>query len=229
MNLRTVALLMSIERKSGRLLRGQRLTRYRERRFLKNWPYWLALVIGIGGGSLVSWFYTIESIDSNAAYLFQQGALSFFLSLPTLVLIYSLVFTMMGQIQKSGIKATSQVPYWLPITWREHTLASILANMLGFPLASVLAIASAILLVSVFAGLIPAAVTASLAMCAAAFMASATTEVLRILQMRFIGAIYKSTGKAAVWVRFAGSLAFFVVFYVLYFSVVGSGSFTFIQ
>jgi len=66
--------------------------------------------------------------------------------------------------------------------------------------------------------------------CAAAFIASATTEILRILQVRFIGAVYKSTGRAAVWVRFVGSLLFFVIFYVLYFYIVsGSGAITFIQ
>ena len=229
MNWKTVALLISVERKSGRLLRGQRLTRYRENRFLAHWVYWVAFAIGLLVGGLVGRFYMAVSADPNIAMQFQQGAVSLFLSLPTLVLIYSLVFTMLGQIQRSGVKATSQVPYWLPITWQEHTLASVLANMLGFPIASVLAIASAIILFSVFAGLAVPAVMTSLAMSAAAFMASATTETFRILQVRFIGAVYKSTGRAAVWVRFMGSLAFFVVFYILYFSVVGSGSLTFIQ
>jgi hypothetical protein len=74
------------------------------------------------------------------------------------------------------------------------------------------------------------AIASTLAVFAAAFMASTTTEVLRILQMRFIGAVYKSTGRAAVWVRFVGSLLFFVIFYVVYFYIVsGSGALTFIQ
>jgi hypothetical protein len=175
-------------------------------------------------------FYNSISADPTFSVQFQQAALSVFLSLPTLVLIYSLIFTMMGQIQRSGVKASSQVPYWLPITWQEHTLASILATMLGFPLASILFIASAIIVFSVSAGLVLQAVMASLAICAAAFMASATTEVFRILQVRFIGAVYKSSGRAAIWVRFAGSLLFFVAFYILYFTVVsGSGALTFIQ
>ena len=59
-------------------------------------------------------------------------------------------------------------------------------------------------------------------------MASVTTEILRVIQMRFIGAVYKSSGRAAIWVRFIGSLFFFVVFYILYFYVIyGSGSVTF--
>jgi hypothetical protein len=151
-------------------------------------------------------------------------------SLPTLVLIYSLVFTMLSQIQRSGIKATSQVPYWLPITWQEHTLASVLANMMGFPLISIVGITAGIIVFAGFAGFVVAAVLASLAMVAASFMASATTEIFRVLQVRFVGAVYKSTGRAAIWVRFAGSLIFFLLFYIAYFSIVyGSGAVTFIQ
>jgi hypothetical protein len=83
---------------------------------------------------------------------------------------------------------------------------------------------------SVFIGQVPEAVLTLLAVCGAVFMASATTEVFRILQVRFIGAVYKSTGRAAVWVRFVGSLIFFIVFYVAYFYVTsGAGAVTFIQ
>jgi hypothetical protein len=161
---------------------------------------------------------------------FKDAALSIFLSLPTLVLIYSVVFTLFQQIQRSGVRASSQVPYWLPVTWQEHTLASILASLMGLPLASVVLIATAIITFSPFGGLVFPAVATSVAVFAAAFMASATTEVFRILQVRFIGAVYKSTGRAAVWVRFAGSIVFFIVFYILYFYVFyGSGIVTFIQ
>jgi hypothetical protein len=61
-------------------------------------------------------------------------------------------------------------------------------------------------------------------------MASATTEIFRILQVRFVGAVYKSTGRAAIWVRFIGSLLFFMVFYLIYFYVVlGQGLLMFVQ
>jgi hypothetical protein len=137
---------------------------------------------------------------------------------------------MMQQIQRSGVKSSSQVPYWLPITWQEHALASILASLLGFPLASIVFIGSAIIVFSIFIGQVFAAMLTVLAALAAAFMASAITEVYRILQVRFIGAVYKSTGRAAVWVRFAGSLLFFIVFYAGYFYVTyGAGALTFIQ
>ncbi len=67
-------------------------------------------------------------------------------------------------------------------------------------------------------------------MLCAAFMASATTEVFRVLQVRFTGAVYRSSGRAAVWVRFAGSLLFFIIFYVIYFYITsGANTLGFIQ
>jgi hypothetical protein len=230
MNWKNVLNLMQVERKSSRLIRGKKLTKYRENRFLAYWPYWLALALGIAGGVLVGVIYNFATTaDPELLNLFQEGTVSLFFSLPTLVLVYSLVFTMMQQIRLSGVKTSSQVPYWLPVTWQEHTMASILASLMGFPLASVVFITSIITVFSVFIGQIPAAVLTSLAVFAAAFMASATTEILRILQVRFIGAVYKSSGRAAVWVRFAGSLLFFIVFYIGYFYVTSGGAVTVIQ
>jgi len=230
MNWKNVLSLMHVERKAGRLIRGRKITKYRESGFLAYWPYWVGLALGIVTGVLAGILYDFVSVaDPELFILFQEAVLGIFLSLPTLVLVYSLVFTMMQQIQRSGVRASSQVPYWLPVTWQEHTLASILASLLGFPLASVVFITSAITIFSVFIGQVLPAVMASLAVFAAAFMASAITEVLRILQVRFIGAVYKSSGRAAVWVRFIGSLLFFLVFYIIYFYMTSGGAATFIQ
>ena len=232
MNWKNVAFLVGVERKSGRLIRGQRLTRYRENKFMAYAFYLIALGLGAVIGALAGNFYSTAIVfaDPTLASQLQPLVLSVFVALPTIVLIYSIVFAMLSQIQRSGIKTTTQAPYWLPITWQEHTLASILANMLGFPLISITGIAAGIVAFGIFAGMIVPAVLASVAMIASAFMASATTEVFRILQVRFIGAVYKTTGRAAVWVRFAGSLVFFLLFYIVYFSVVyGSGAITFVQ
>jgi hypothetical protein len=231
MNWKNVLTLMQVDRKSGRLIRGKKSTKYRENKFFAYWAYWVALAIGVAVGILVCVVYNFVSASDPALLsLFQQGTLSLFLSLPTLVLIYNLVFTMMQQIQRSGVRFSTQVPYWLPITWQEHALASILANLLGFPFASIILIGSAILIFSIVIGQVLAAVLTVLAVCAAAFMASAITEVFRILQVRFIGAVYKSSGRAAVWVRFAGSILFFIIFYAGYFYVTsGTGALTFIQ
>jgi hypothetical protein len=231
MNWKNVLILMQVDRKSGRLIRGKRLTRYSENKFFAYWPYWTALALGLAVAALVGFAYNSLAVGNpDIQAQFQLGALSLFLSLPTLVLIYSLVFTMMQQIQRSGVRFSSEAPYWLPVTWQEHTLASILANLMGFPLASIVFIGSAIIVSSVFIGQGLTAVLTLLAVGGAVFMASATTEVFRILQVRFIGAVYKSTGRAAVWVRFVGSLIFFILFYIAYFYVTsGAGAITFIQ
>jgi hypothetical protein len=231
MNWKNVISLMQVDRKSGRLIRGRKVTRYHENRFFAYWPYWTALAIGLAAGFLAGFGYNaFAASDASAVSGFRDGALSLFFSLPTLVLVYSLVFTLLQQIQRSGVRAQAEVPYWLPVTWEEHTLASILASLSGFSLASVVFIATALMVFSPFIGLVIPAVATSLAVFGAAFMASATTEVFRILQVRFIGAVYRSTGRAAVWVRFAGSLGFFAVFYIIYFYVIyGSGLVTFVQ
>jgi hypothetical protein len=221
MNWKNVVHLMRVDMKSGRLLRGQRLTKYRESRFFTYIVYGVALTLGLTAGALAGVFYrSASAADMSLALLVTEGMLILFPLLPTLVLIYSLVFTMMQEIQRSGIKLSSQAPYWLPITWEEHTLASVLANLLGLPLISIVFIASAVTVFSTFTGQVLPAVSTIPAMCAAAFMASSTTEIFRLLQVRFIGAVYKSTGRAAVWVRFVGSLLFFLVFYIVYFYVV---------
>lgn len=117
MNWKNVVHLIRVDRKSGRLIRGRRLTRYRERRIFTYLLYGGALVLGllagIGGGFT---YQTVSAIDPQNKVLFDQAVPSLFLSLPTLVLIYSIVFTMMQQIQRSGVKFSIQAPYWLPIS-----------------------------------------------------------------------------------------------------------------
>jgi hypothetical protein len=234
MNWRNVLYLLRVERKSGRLIRGVKATHYREYGILAYWPYWVAAIIGIliglGANFLVSAVYSDPSSFPGGLPPLSDAALGFFVSMPTLILILSLVFTMFQQIQISGAKQTSQVMYWLPITWQEHTLASILSNLLGLPLALVVGFASGIIVFAAFNGLIVAALLTTLALFAAAFIGSSTTEIARVVQVRFIGAVYKSSGRAAVWVRLIGSLAFFLILYLVWFSLfTGDGSITFIQ
>ncbi len=230
MNWKNVLFLMQVERKSGRLLRGIKATKYRENTFLAYWPYWTAAIIGVLGGLLANYITSI--IYSTAAIpslpSLSNEALSVFVVLPTIVLVISLVFTLLQQIQLSGIKATTQVMYWLPVTWQEHTMASIFANLLGLPIGIVLGLTSGIIVFSIFNGLILQALLTALSLFAAAFMASSITEILRVLQVRFVGAVYKSSGRAAIWVRFIGSLLFFIIFYILYFYLT-SGFTSFLQ
>jgi hypothetical protein len=229
MNWKNVLRLISVDIKAGRLIRGQRLRRYRERRFFQYLLYGGACILGLAIGIGVGSVYTGVT-DQALRDLFYQGARSLFLSFPSLVLIFSLVFTMMGQIQRMGVRASLQPPYWLPITWEEHTLASTLASLIGVPLASLILFSSAIATISIYLEQLPLATLTIFALPASAFIASTTTEIFRILQVRLIGAVYKSTGKAAIWVRFLGSMIFLVVFYVVWFAFTsGTGSIALIQ
>ncbi len=222
MNWKNVLFLLRVERKSGRLIRGIKTTRYRENGYLVYWPYYLAIIIGVIGGILAN---TLASLAYSSGLppgtpSLGEVAVTFFVATPTIVLIFCVVLTLLQQIQLSGVKAATQVMYWLPITWQENTLASILANLLGFPLGVALGFASGIIAFSAFNGLILQALLTALALFASAFMASALTEIIRILQVRFTGAVYKSSGRAAVWIRFIGLILFITIFYILYSLVV---------
>jgi hypothetical protein len=232
MNWKTVRHLISVERKSGRLLRGQNPIKYNVKRsaFYGRLWYVLAILTGLAIGFSAGYLYNMLSTDPALQAMINEYYIGFLAGLPTIVLIFSLVFTMLQQIQRSGVRFARQVPYWLPITWEEHTLAAILAELLGFPLISVGIISSAILVFSLYAGQILLTIGSVAAMLAAAFTASATTEILRIIQVRFIGSVYKSTGKAAVWVRFVGMLLFFLLFYLVFFGfTTGTNSLIFLQ
>jgi len=222
MNWRTIRYLVSIERKSERLLRGVKATKYRERGILAYWLYWVAAILGIVGGYLAT--VLVDLIYSSPEQIMVEPldvmATSVFIALPTMIMLLCIVFTMWQQIQLAGMKATRVINYWLPITWQEHTIASIISNLLGLPLALVIGFSAGILVFAVANGLILAGILTSLMMFGAAFIGSTTTEIVRIVQTRLTGAVYKSSGKSAVWVRFIGTLIFFAIFYVAYFVII---------
>ncbi len=218
MKWRNVLRLVSVDVKSGRLIHGQRFRRFRENRILQYVIYGGSCLLGIAVGWLFGTLYnnpTFTSPDMKSLILL--GAEKFFIAAPTIVLTYSLIFTMMSQIQRAGVQSSIQPPYWLPITWGEHTLASILANLMGIQLAILISFISGISVFSVFIGRVSLAVLTVFALLAISFVASATTEIFRVLQVRLAGAVYKSSGKAAIWVRFFGSILFFLAFYIIYF------------
>ena len=170
MNWKNVLYLLRVERKSGRLIRGIKATRYRENSFIAYWPYWVAAILGVIGGVLAD--IVASATYSGGAPKGLQPlnvvALNFYSVLPTLVLGFSIVFSFLQQIQLAG-KASSQVMYWLPITWQEHTLASILANLLGLPVAIVVGLSSGLIVFSVVNGLILQALLTIIILFAAAF------------------------------------------------------------
>jgi hypothetical protein len=229
MNWKNVLYLLRVERKSGRLIRGIKATRYRENTFIAYWPYWVAAILGVLGGlgaSVIAHAVYSSGVPTGLKPLSVE-ALSFFSVLPTLVLGIGIVFSFFQQIQLAG-KASSQVMYWLPITWQENTLASILANLLGLPAAVVVGLSFGLIVFAVFNGLILQALLTVVILFAAVFFASSITEILRVLQVRFTGAVYKSSGRAAIWLRLIGSLLVIVIFYIIYFYVI-SGTSTFIS
>ncbi|MCK4722628.1 MAG: hypothetical protein KAT75_04960, partial [Dehalococcoidia bacterium] len=123
MNWKNVLLLISADVKSYRLVSGERFRRFRENRFFTYALYVGACVFGVAIGWLVGNFYSGME-DPQLKGLLLQQAINFFLSLPTLALLYGLIITQIGQIQRIGVKASIQPLYWFPITWKEHTLAS---------------------------------------------------------------------------------------------------------
>lgn len=225
MKWKNILTLIRIDVKSGRLIRGQRLRRYKENRTLQYVMYGGSCVIGALIGLAVGNFYS-GSADTQLKSLIFQGAKDLFVIAPALILTYSLIFTMLSQINRAGVKVTIQPPYWLPVTWGEHTLASIASNLIGVPLVTLIGFSSGMAAVSVFIGEVPLAVFSIFALLASALVASTTTEIFRILQVRLLGAVYKSSGRAAIWVRFFGSLILFVLFYAVYFIFTSGANFT---
>ncbi len=218
MNWKTVLLLISVNRKAKRTIKESKLRRYQENKLFTYSFYVLACLIGIIAGGLIGNFYSASSQAMQSSVL--DGAKYFLITIPTIVLLYGIVFTQINQVQRIGAKASVQPMYWFPITWKEHTLASIISSLLGLPLAITILISSAVLTVSVFMGIIPIAVLTVLALSASLLLASATTEVFKTLQVRFLGAVTKSAGRSAIWLRLAFSIGAMIVFYTVYYSFI---------
>lgn len=224
MNWKNVLRLISVDIKSSRIIRGTRFRRFRENRLVTYALYIGACGFGLLAGGLVG-NYLNGIPDSNLRQLIVESTTSFFITLPILALLYGLVFTQMSQFQRMGAKVSVQPLYWFPITWQEHTLGSILANLIGMPLIFTIFICSCIFVASAFLGLISLAVFTILALFGSLFLASITTEIFKVLQVRITGAVTKFAGRTAIWVRFLGTIVFFIVFYIIYFTLVSGASF----
>lgn len=224
MKWKNILRLIRVDIKSGRLVRGQKLRRYQDSKVILYVMYGGSCILGIALGLLVGTVYSGVTDPENKITLL-LNVKSLFIAAPTLVLTYSLIFTMMRQLQRVGIEASIQPPYWLPFTWGEHTLAAILSNLIGIQLAALISTVSAIAVVSIFLGEIPFAVLTISAVLAIAFLASVTTEIFRVIQVRLTGALYKSSGQKAIWVRFVGSILLIIVFYAIYFFFTSGANF----
>jgi ABC-type amino acid transport system permease subunit len=145
MNWKTVLQLVRVDMKSTRQLRGKKLANYnvKRNRFFSYLGYIIALIIGIAAGVLTLVIYNALSAEPNIQSLFHLGFTNFLYGLPTLIVVFTLIFSLMQQIQRSGSNFTRQAPYWLPVTWQEPTLAGSLADFLGLPMLAIVAIAPA--------------------------------------------------------------------------------------
>lgn len=216
MKWKNVIRLVTVYTKADRLLKKNRLRKYKE----SGWQSYaliaviclLGAAIGLGAG-----FFISGMGETEAHKLLYDGVVSFFFTLPTMCVLYSLILIQFYQFQRVGAKASTQPVYWFPVTWGEHTLASVIAGMLGSPMYITGFLSCLAIAMSIPMGLVPIALLTALALITCTFMTSATTEILRSLQLGLSGAIAKAAGRAAVWVRFFATLLFITAVYVLYF------------
>lgn len=216
MKWKNITRLVSVYTKADRLLKKNRLRKYRE----SGWQSYALLAVicllGVAIGLSIGFF--ISGLGDPAAQKqLRDGAVSFFFTLPTMCVLYSLILTQFYQFQRAGAKASTQPVYWFPVTWSEHTLASVIAGMLGTPLYITGFLSCLTVAISIQIGLLPIALLTALALFACMFMTSATTEILKSLQLGVSRAVTKAAGRAAVWVRFFATLLFITAVYVVYF------------
>ncbi len=217
MSLKNVLMLAGIYSKANRLITKKNFRHYREKRWEAYAIYALAIVIGGLLGSGFGYLYTMAPGPADQE-LFRQYITGFFVALPTAYMLFSLYLTMNLQIKRTGVKASVQPIYWFPVTWAEHTAASVLSSTYGGTLWFAVLLCSGMLAGSAFTGLLPLAVLTSIAVFLSLALMGMTMEAFRILQAGISGLIAKAAGKAAVWVRFFTTIGLFIVVFTVYFS-----------
>ncbi len=217
MNWKNVLRLTGVYAKSTRLI-----TKRNFRMFRENWwgpyaAYGAAVILGALVGVGVGYLYLLAR-DEGVRQSLLQAEVSFFVSLPTLCILYSLMLTMMFQIQKSGVKASVQPVYWFPVTWEEHTAASAISSTLTGALWITVFICSGVLAGSILTGQLPHAILTVLGLFLCMALSGFTIEAFKAVQMGVSGAILKAAGRSAVWIRFFAMILMFTVVYVAYFA-----------
>ncbi|HUL62507.1 MAG TPA: hypothetical protein VLT35_05545 [Methanocella sp.] len=219
MSWKNVLRLYGVYNKSYRLVRKGRFRRYRESPWMKYILPALLLLFGIFvGGSMAYGLYMLGQEVPDVWQSMRDGAAALFVSLPVFAVLYSLYFTQMRQVQQIGAKAALQPIYWFPLTWEEHTLASLLSGM-TVPLSLSLILFPAIVIPSYALGMLPLGLLTVAAALAGMAMTAVTSEILKGVQVRLVQAFSKRAGRATVWLRFLATLALFAVIYTSYFAL----------
>jgi len=217
-SLKNVLRLAGVYSRASRLISRRNFRGYRDKIWETYAIYGLAVVIGLLAGAGAGYLYTIIP-DQVAIY---NAIVSFFVTLPTLCILYSLVMMMMFQIRQTGVKVSVQPIYWFPVTWEEHTAASVLASSFSGTLWISILLCFAVLAVSVPLGLLPLAMLTCIGLFLCLAFTGTTMEMFRVLQVGVSGAIMKAAGRSAVWVRFVAMIVLFSAVYVVYFAATQS-------
>ncbi len=217
MSLANVARLTGVYAKSSRLITKRNFRMFRESQAWTYVFYGGAIVLGALIGAGVGYLYSMAP-DEAIRQTLLRAEVGFFVSLPTLAILYSLFLSMMFQIQKSGARASVQPVYWFPVTWEEHTAASAISSMLTGSLIITIFISSGVLAGSALTGLLPLGILTVLGLYLCMALTSLTLEAFKAAQMGLSGAILKAAGRSAVWVRFFGMILMLTVVYVAYFA-----------
>jgi hypothetical protein len=213
---KNVLRLYGVYRKSYRLIARGKFRNYQESRWKNYGGYALLLLFGVAGGLLIA--AAIGTLASGDRTALQDGAAGIFVALPVIAVFYSLYFTQMSQIQRMGANTAVQPIYWFPLTWEEHTLASVLTSMQA-PLAITLILIPVILLPSFVIGMLPLGVLTIVALAAGMVATGFTSEILKGVQIKIIAALSKRAGRLTVWMRFLTTLVLFTLVYVFYFAI----------
>ncbi|MGA9139167.1 MAG: hypothetical protein WBZ29_03025 [Methanocella sp.] len=215
MSLKNVLRLYGVYSKSSRLITKGKFRRYEDKKWLNYAAYATILLFGTGIGALIAFGLYVIGGDQTPM---RDGAASIFVSLPVIAILYSIYLTQMNQVQRMGASSAIQPIYWFPLTWEEHTLASILTSMYT-PVVLSLILIPIILIPSFVIGMLPLGLLTIVALVVGMAMAGATAEILKEVQSRVIGALSKRAGRMTVWIRFVVTLVIFVLVYVFYFAI----------
>ncbi|HMK45041.1 MAG TPA: hypothetical protein VK436_00290, partial [Methanocella sp.] len=218
MSWKNVLRLYSVYSKAYRLSGQIKFRHYKEGWWRKYAGYTALIIIGLVFSIPVSLtaeaMWTDSSPDTHVSM--QDTVASILAMLPPFGILYSLYFTQMRLVQRSGAKIQVQPIYWFPLTWEEHTMASIISTMMA-PLAITVILIPVVVIPSTVVGMAPLSIFAILALLVGIMMTSATAEILKSLQLGIAESVSKLAGRWALWARFFATLAFFTIIYSGYY------------